>query len=149
MQERLQRLQQSMTDHLRTVAHVQTMVEYIAIVLVSVYAAHLWDMIEPHIHWKWLHEIVWRMPRGSWGVLLLPWLRAASRRSCSNSGVIASTTRAMILLCVLSMEGIRRILAAFCKREDDIMWYGAPYLYVVEPLTPTAFFPRLLMSNMA
>ena len=60
-----------MTDHLRTVAHVQTMVEYIAIVLVSVYAAHLWDMIEPHIHWKWLHEIVWRMPRGSWGVLLI------------------------------------------------------------------------------
>jgi hypothetical protein len=71
MQERMQSLQQSMTDHLHTVAQVQVVVEYIEIVLVSVYAAHLWDMIEPHIHWAWLHETVWRMPRGSWGVLLI------------------------------------------------------------------------------
>jgi hypothetical protein len=79
--ERMQGLQQSMTHHLGTIAHIQTMVEYIEIFLVSVYAAHLWDMIEPKIHSNWLHHAewsiplgplgVWRMPPGSWGVLLI------------------------------------------------------------------------------
>lgn len=58
-------------EHLGTVAHVQIMVEYIEILLVSVYAAHLWHMIEPHIHWAWLHEKWWIMPRGSWGLLVI------------------------------------------------------------------------------
>jgi hypothetical protein len=65
------RVAEDTARNVRTVAHVQTMVEYIEVVLVSVYAAHLWDMIEPHIHSEWLHETLWIMPRGSWGVLLI------------------------------------------------------------------------------
>jgi hypothetical protein len=49
MQERMQGLQQNMTDHLHTVAHVQVMVEWIEIFLVSVYAAHLWEMVATHV----------------------------------------------------------------------------------------------------
>lgn len=61
MQERMQSLQQTMTDHLRTVAHVQVMVEWIEIFLVSVYAAHLWEMVASHV--GVLHTWV------PWGVL--------------------------------------------------------------------------------
>jgi hypothetical protein len=69
--ENMQQLQTSMTRHLHTVAHVQVMVEWIEIFLVSVYAAHLWHMIEPHIYWDWLHTTGWGMPYGTWGVLLI------------------------------------------------------------------------------
>ena len=61
MQERMQGLQQNMTDHLHTVAHVQVMVEWIEIFLVSVYAVHLWEMVASHV--DALHPWV------SWGVL--------------------------------------------------------------------------------
>lgn len=71
LHESMPRLQHDMTEHLGAVAHVQIMVEYIAILLVSVYAAHLWHMIEPHVHWAWLHQEWWIMPHGSWGLLLI------------------------------------------------------------------------------
>jgi hypothetical protein len=97
VQEGMQCLQHSMTAHLRTVAQVQVLVEYIEIFLVSVYAAHLWHMIEPQRLIeevsvpKWLHDILTILPHGAWvfviamlaggitALCLRPWRHRRSR----------------------------------------------------------------------
>jgi len=64
-------LQKTMTEHLDTVAHVQKKVEVIEIFLVSVYFAHLWDMLEKTLHAKLPAHAPWTIFLEDWGVLLV------------------------------------------------------------------------------
>ena len=72
------RLQHSMNRHLHVVAHVQVMVEWIEVFLVSVYLAHLSEMIVSHIE-ALHHYIPWIVGGAALlgfivaGALLRPW----------------------------------------------------------------------------
>lgn len=91
--------QENMREHLDTVAHVQKKVEVIEIFLVSVYFAHLWDMLEKTLHTKLPHEPWWAHLLRDWGVLLVaglaggiaalylrPWRRIRHRTASKHSG---------------------------------------------------------------
>ncbi|HEX7957723.1 MAG TPA: hypothetical protein VF508_12305, partial [Pyrinomonadaceae bacterium] len=58
------KLQMKMSEHVEVVAHVQKMVEWIEIFLISVYAAHLWHMFASHAHFLHGEEREWLVPAG-------------------------------------------------------------------------------------
>ena len=72
------KLQESMTQNLETVAKVQLKLEYIEIILVSVYLAELWHLLAPELahHLPWLEHEWWIMPIKGWGVLFFAVLGA-------------------------------------------------------------------------
>lgn len=57
-------LQTHMTAHLAVVARVQTRVEWIEVILVSVYVAHLWEMFVSHIDFFHHDEYKYLIPVG-------------------------------------------------------------------------------------
>jgi hypothetical protein len=80
------RLQARMNRQITIVAHVQVMVEWIEIFLVSVYAAHLWEMIAGHV--PALHDWIWQgvivaalLGGGITAVILRPWRHRVPHRS--------------------------------------------------------------------
>lgn len=76
-------LQERMTEHLRIVASIQQKVEWIEIILVSVYVAHLWEMIASHVHslegWVWPGIVIGAALGGLGTFLYLkPWRHRSS-----------------------------------------------------------------------
>lgn len=57
-------LQKKMSEHVEVVAHVQKMVEWIEIFLISVYAAHLWHMFASEAKFLRTEEHEWMLPAG-------------------------------------------------------------------------------------
>lgn len=53
-----------MAHNISVMAHVQRMVEWIEIFLVSVYSAHLWHMYSSHAEYFKRHETEWLVPAG-------------------------------------------------------------------------------------
>ena len=71
-------MQVRMAQHMAVVAKVQTMVEWIEIIIVSVYLAHLWDLFASHIkaleHWVSIGVVVAAVLGALLALLILkPW----------------------------------------------------------------------------